>query len=67
MSKSPETMNYKERLKVARKWAREKGGILKQQNIKINGTPAYCVVDDIGQVIMENWTLYSIACDAIYA
>ena len=60
-------MTRDDRLKIARKWAREKGGILRRQHAKINGMAAYWVEGKNGETICDNWTLYSIACDAIYA
>ena len=66
MNKSPETMTRNEMLKVARAWARKQGGVLKPSGT-INGKASYKVVDSMGRVICDNWTLYSIACDAIYA
>jgi len=65
--KAPEQMTHTERLKTARAWAREKGGVLRRQCSTINGAPAYGVQDPAGEWLCENWTLYSIACEVVYA
>ncbi len=64
--KAPEMMTYQEKMKTARKWAREHGGVLKRAPRYKHGRPVYDVVAKDGGCLMLDWPLLDICIDAYY-
>ena len=53
------TITYAEAMQEVRSIARENGMTFKRQNATINGKQAYKFVGELGQVVGENFTLWS--------
>lgn len=61
-------MSYKEKLKIARKWAKDNGGVLRKHTYTIAGSPCFYV--DTGEYYskdekLKNWSLGSIVNDSL--